>query len=89
MGRVGGFGLMYLMTYTVCPSIRPHCLKREIEVVERVKLEEKDGWTIVTKDVIVTNSGVPWFFVPLIWFITRFGKPSGKDKLKELCEGGS
>jgi hypothetical protein len=62
-------------------------LKREIEVVERVRLEEKDGRTIVTKDVTVTNSGVPWFFVPLIWFVTRFGKPYGKDKLKELCEG--
>jgi hypothetical protein len=61
-------------------------LKRDIEVVERIRLEEKDGRTIVTKDVIVTNSGAPWFFVPLIWFITHFGKPSGKDKLKELCE---
>ena len=64
-------------------------LKRDIEVVERVTLEEKDGRTIVTKEVVIRNSGVPWFFVPLIWFVTRFGKPVGKDKLKALCEGNA
>jgi hypothetical protein len=55
--------------------------------IERITLEEKDGRTIVTKDVTVRNSGVPWFVVQLIWFIGRFGKPVGKDKLMEICEG--
>jgi hypothetical protein len=58
-----------------------------IEVVEHITLEEKDGRTIVTKDVTVRNSGVPWFVIQLIWFIGRFVKPVGKDKLKEMCEG--
>jgi uncharacterized protein YndB with AHSA1/START domain len=62
-------------------------IRRDIEVVERVTLEEKDGHTIVTKDVTIRNSGVIWFVVPLIWFINRFGKPVGKDRLRELCEG--
>jgi uncharacterized protein YndB with AHSA1/START domain len=64
-------------------------LKRDIEVIERITLEEKDGRTIVTKEVVIRNSEVPWFFIPLIWLITRFGKPVGKDKLKEMCEGES
>jgi hypothetical protein len=62
-------------------------MNREIEVIERITLDEKNGRTIVTKEVIVGNAGVPWFFVPLIWFVNRFGKPVGKDKLKALCEG--
>ena len=59
----------------------------DIKVVERITLEEKGDSTIVTKDVLMTNHGIPWFFIPLIWFINRFGKPVGKDKLKEMCEG--
>jgi uncharacterized protein YndB with AHSA1/START domain len=61
---------------------------RDLEVIERVKLEEKDGRTIVRKEITVRNHGVPWILRPLIWFVSRFGKPSGKDKLKELCESG-
>ena len=54
--------------------------RKAVEVVERITLEEKDGRTIVTKDVTVRNSSIPWF-------ISRFGKPVGKDKLKAMCEG--
>jgi len=63
-------------------------MHRDIEVIERISLFEKGGRTVVTKNVTVRNSGVPWYFAPLIWFITRLGTPVGKDKLKELCEGG-
>jgi uncharacterized protein YndB with AHSA1/START domain len=63
-------------------------IRRDIEVIERITLEEKDGRTIVTKDVTIRNSGVPWFVVPLIWFINRFGKPAQPDKLKAMCESG-
>lgn len=59
----------------------------DIKVIERITLEEKGGHTIVIKDVIMMNHGIPWFFISLIWFINRFGKPVGKDKLKEMCEG--
>lgn len=60
----------------------------DIKVIERITLEEKHGRTTVTKDVHMMNHGIPWFVVPLIWFITRFGKPVGKNRLKELCESG-
>jgi len=61
--------------------------RRELEVVELMTLEEKDGRTVVRKEITVRNHGVPWILQPLIWFVTRLGKPSGKDKLKEMCEG--
>jgi hypothetical protein len=61
----------------------------DIKVIERIMLADKGGRTIVTKDVHMMNHGIPWFFVPLIWFITRFGKPVGKNKLKEMCEAGT
>jgi len=61
--------------------------RKAVEVVERITLEEKDGRTIVTKDVTVRNSSIPWFIIQFIWFISRFGKPVGKDKLKAMCEG--
>jgi len=60
----------------------------DIKVIERITLEEKHGRTVVIKDVHMMNHGIPWFVVPLIWFIRRFGKPVGRDKLKEMCEGG-
>lgn len=63
--------------------------RRELEVIERIILEEKADRTIVRKEITVSNHGVPWLLRPLIWFITRFGKPAGKDRLKELCEGSS
>jgi hypothetical protein len=62
-------------------------IHRDIEVTERITLKEKGGRTIVTKDVIIKNSGTPWVFVPLIWFINRLGKPVQPDKLKSMCEG--
>ena len=32
--------------------------------------------------------GIPLWLLPVIWFVTRFGKPSREDKLKTLCEAG-
>ena len=61
--------------------------QRDLAVVERITLEEKSGRTIVQKVITVRNHGIPWFLLPLIWLITRFGRPVGRDKLKELCEG--
>ncbi len=61
--------------------------RRDIRIIERITLEEKGGRTIVTKEVHMMNHGIPWFFVAVIWFINRFGRPVGKDKLKALCEG--
>jgi hypothetical protein len=55
----------------------------------RVTLEESRGRTTVTKIVTVRNHGIPWFLMPLIWFVTRLGKPVGPDPLKSLLEGGA
>jgi hypothetical protein len=65
------------------PGIRP-----DLEVTERVTLEESRGRTTVTKVITITNHGIPWFVMPLIWFVTRFGARVGPDPLKSLCEGG-
>ena len=62
--------------------------RTDMVVTERVTLHGRAGRsrTIVTRDVTVKNHGLPWILVPLIWFITRFGKPTGKDRLKEMVE---
>lgn len=62
-------------------------MRRELDVVERITLSEKRGRTIVKKEVDLRNSGLPWFMIPVLWFINRFGKPVGRNKLKDLCEG--
>jgi len=61
-------------------------VNREMEVIERVTLEDKGSRSVVTKDVYIKNHDIPWIFVPLIWFNSRFGRPVGKDRLKSMCE---
>ena len=62
-------------------------VNREMEVTERVTLEDKGSRSVVTKDVYIKNHDIPWIFVPHIWLISRFGKPVGEDRLKSMCEG--
>jgi uncharacterized protein YndB with AHSA1/START domain len=64
-------------------------LNRDLEVVERVTLEDRGACSVVTKDVYIKNHDLPWFLVPVAWFLTRIGKPVGKDRLKAMCEGES
>lgn len=59
-----------------------------VNAAERITLEEKDGGTLVTKTVTIERHGIPLWLLPVIWFVTRFGKPAGEDKLKKLCEAG-
>ena len=54
-------------------------IRRDIEMIDRITLEETGGRTIVTKNVTIRNSVVPWFVVPLNWFINRFGEPVQLD----------
>lgn len=61
----------------------------DMEVTERITLEERDHRSIVTKHVRVRNHRLPWLLVPLIWLISRFGKPVKEDSLKSMCEGKS
>ena len=58
----------------------------EMEVIERITLKERNGRTVVTKDVFIKNHGLPLILVPLIWFVTRFGHPKEPDRLKLMCE---
>lgn len=68
-----------------------HCVgpkvRRDMVVVERITLEDKGNHVVVTKTVTVRNHDAPWILLPLIWFVTRFGKPTKPDRLKYLCEG--
>ncbi len=57
-----------------------------MEVTERITLTPAGTRTLVTKEVWIKNHDVPWFLLPIIWFVTRFGKQSCEDKLKTMCE---
>ena len=61
-------------------------IKLDMEIVERITLEAAGGRTIVTKVVHVKHHGVPWMLLPLIWFVSRFGRPTGPNPLKTMCE---
>lgn len=61
----------------------------DMEIIERVELKSSGTRSTVTKNITVRNHGIPWYLLPLIWLLTRFGTPKGEDKLKTLCEGGT
>jgi len=56
------------------------------EAVERITLVQEGEVTVVTKTVLLRDHGIPFVFLPFIWFIARFGKRQGEDKLKTMCE---
>ena len=64
-------------------DVDPHMV-----AIERIVLNEGKGRTRVTKILSVKNHGVPLIFVPLLWFVSRFGKPKDPDPLKLMCEAG-
>jgi hypothetical protein len=61
----------------------------ELIVHERITLKESNRQTIVIKDVEMKHHQVPWILIPLIWFVTRYGKTVEPDKLKLLCEANA
>ena len=61
-------------------------INQELTVCERITLTETGGRTVVTKNIDIRNHDVPWILIPIIWFVTRFGKPAEPDKLKLICE---
>jgi len=63
-------------------------IRPDLEIVERVTLRSAGGGSTVTKVVTIKNHGIPWLFVPLVWFVANFGARVGPDPLKVLCEGG-
>jgi hypothetical protein len=65
----------------VGPGVNP-----EMEVIERITLEEQGSGCMVTKNVSIRNHGISWVFIPLFWMVPRFGKPVKEDRLKAMCE---
>jgi hypothetical protein len=65
----------------VGPGVNP-----EMEVIERITLEEQGFGCMVTKNASIKSHGIPWVFIPLIWMVTRFGKPVREDRLKIMRE---
>lgn len=63
-------------------------IRPDMDIRERITLHEHGGRTFVTKVVTIRNHGVPWMFVPLVWFVANFGARVGPDPLKTLCERG-
>jgi uncharacterized protein YndB with AHSA1/START domain len=64
-------------------GIRPN-----MEIFELITLRGAGRGSTVTKVVTIRNHGMPWFFIPLVWFIANFGARVGPDPLKVLCERG-
>lgn len=79
-----------LVENSVLEICHAHCvgngISSDLEVTERITLEEAGGRTTVRKDVNILNHGMPWYIIPIVWLITRFGKPAGPDRLKQMCE---
>jgi hypothetical protein len=48
------------------------------------ELEDLGRTTKVTEDIDISGASIPFILKPLIWFITRFGKPSGETTLMGL-----
>jgi hypothetical protein len=61
-------------------------IRPDMDIHERITLREAGGRSLVTKVVTIKNHGIPWVFVPLVWFIANFGARVGPDPLKVLCE---
>jgi uncharacterized protein YndB with AHSA1/START domain len=64
-------------------------IRHDMEIHERITLREVGGRSFVTKVVTLRNHGIPWFFLPIVWFVANFGARVGPDPLKVLCEGPS
>lgn len=67
----------------VGPKVNP-----AMEAVEQIELKERRDKTLVVRRIAVKNHGVPFVFIPLLWFVSRFGHPTEPDPLKLLCERG-
>ena len=63
-------------------------IRPDMEIHERITLRGTDRGSAVTKIVTIKNHGMPWVFIPLVWFIANFGARVGPDPLKTLCERG-
>ena len=58
--------------------------ERPISACMTYELEDFGHTTKVTEGIDISGASIPLILRPLIWFITRFGKPSGKTTLIRL-----
>jgi uncharacterized protein YndB with AHSA1/START domain len=63
-------------------------IRPDMEIVERVTLRGEGRGSTVTKVVTLKNHGIPWLFIPLVWFVANFGARVDADPLKLLVERG-
>ncbi|OGU29896.1 MAG: hypothetical protein A2X67_08685 [Ignavibacteria bacterium GWA2_55_11] len=73
-------------------KVRSTAVVPPLEAEERYDLEDRNGSTLLRQQVIVTSPRVPFPLNMLIWFVMKFGKPTGKrmlEVLKDLAESGS
>ena len=55
------------------------------QIIEEIyELSERGGGTFLVQTVDIRNSGINLFLRLLIWFIQRWGKPTGKRYLETL-----
>lgn len=54
--------------------------------VEKYRLRQHGEQVKVTQEIDMSESGIPWFFRVLIWFLSRFGKPVGQTNMERLKE---
>jgi len=52
--------------------------------VEKYRLQQQGDCVEVTQEIDLSETGIPWFFRALIWFISRFGKSVGKSNMERL-----
>lgn len=63
--------------------------RRVQRVVERYELQSQRDGTQLTQTVDMSGAGIPWLLKPLVWLITRIGKPQGEtvlERLKRIAE---
>jgi len=63
--------------------------KFEQLATESYELVPRDDGVTVKETIGLVRSGIPWYWLTLIWLIKTFGKPTGKgplDRLKTLIE---
>jgi len=52
--------------------------------VEKYSLQQRGDRVEVTQEIDMSETGIPWFFRLLIWFLTRFGTPVGPSNMERL-----
>ncbi len=77
--RIGG-----LITVKSTLPEASHQTGQTVSACMAYELEDLGRTTRVTENIDISGASIPLILRPLIWFITRFGKPSGETTLMRL-----